>query len=189
MKILIETSARHIHLSAKDFEILFGKNANPIMKKELSQPGQFVCVEKVDIIGAEDEIKNVAILGPFREQTQVEVSLTDTRKLGIAAPIRDSGDLNDTPGCTLVGPKGSLKLAQGVIVARRHIHLDTVSSLKFNLKAGQLVKVKILSEFRSLIFDSVRVCIGKNFFPAMHIDTDEDNAAGIAASTYGEIII
>ena len=189
LKILVETSARHIHLNKKDFEILFGENAQPTIKKELSQPGQFACVEKVNIIGARDEIKNVAILGPFRDQTQVEVSLTDARKLGIAAPIRDSGDLNDTPGCTLVGPNGSLKLAQGVIVARRHIHLDPTTALKFKLKAGQLVKVKISSEFRSLIFDNVRVCISENFLPAMHIDTDEANAAGITSEIYGEILI
>ncbi len=189
MKVLVETSARHIHLSKKDFEVLFGKDAKPAIKKELSQPGQFVCVEKVDIIGAKNEIKNVAMLCPFREQTQVEISLTDARKLGIAAPIRDSGDLSGTPGCTLVGPSGALKLEQGVIIARRHIHLDPATALKFILENNQLAEVKITSESRSLIFDDVRVCINENFRPAMHIDTDEANAAGITSETYGEILI
>lgn len=189
MKVLVETSARHIHLSKKNFEILFGKNAKPTIKKELSQPGQFVCVEKVNIIGDRDTIKNVAILGPFREQTQVEISLTDARNLGIAAPIRDSGDLSGAPGCTLVGPNGDLKLAQGVIVARRHIHLDPATAVKFNLEGGRLVKVNVLSESRSLIFDDVRVCINENFRPAVHVDTDEANAAGITSETYGEILI
>ena len=189
MKILVETSARHIHLSETDFEVLFGENTKPTIKKELSQPGQFACVEKVDVIGARDEIENVAILGPFRNQTQVEISLTDARKLGVTAPIRDSGDLNGTPGCTLVGPKGSLQLAQGVIVARRHVHLDPSTAIKFNLEDRQLVKVKVLSEARPLTFDGVRVCVSENFLPAMHIDTDEANAAGVTATAYGEIII
>ncbi len=188
LKILIETSARHIHLSAHDFGTLFGENKNLMLKKELSQPGQFVCIEKVDIIGAKDGIKNVAILGPFRNQTQVEVSLTDVRKLGIAAPIRDSGDLNGTPGCTLVGTKGSLKLKQGLIVSRRHIHLDPRTACKFNLHDKQIVKVKVRSEKRALTFDDVRICVDENFLPAMHIDTDEANAAGIKSDTYGEII-
>lgn len=189
MRILVETSARHVHLSKKDFELLFGRNAKPTLKKELSQPGQFACVEKVDIIGTKGEIKSVTILGPFREQTQVEISLTDARRLGIAAPIRDSGDLNVTPGCTLVGQNGALKLEQGVIIARRHVHLDPATALKFNLDNGQFVKVKITSESRSLIFDDVRVCIKGNFRLAMHIDTDEANAAGITSETYGEILI
>lgn len=189
MKILVETSARHIHLSKKDFEILFGENATPTRKKELSQPGQFACVEKVDIIGTKGEIKSVTILGPFREQTQVEISLTDARKLGIAVPIRDSGDLSGTPGCTLVGPNGTLRLSQGVMVARRHIHLDPKTALNFNLEDRQLVQVKITSESRSLIFDDVRVCIDENFRPAVHVDTDEANAAGITFGTYGEVLI
>lgn len=188
MKISIETSARHIHLSQQDFEILFGKDAKPTIKKELSQPKQFVCLEKVDVIGDKDELKKVAVLGPFRTQTQVEISATDARKLGIAATIRDSGDLVNTPGCTLVGSKGSLNLAQGVIVARRHIHLDPATALKFNLQDRQLVKVKILSKQRPLIFDSVRICVNENFLPTMHIDTDEANAAGIDSLTYGEVI-
>lgn len=188
MEVLVEVSARHSHLSKKDFEILFGKNAKPTKKKELSQPGQFACVEKVDIIGDRDEIKNVAILGPFRERTQVEISLTDARKLGIAAPIRDSGDLSDSPGCVLVGPRGNLKLSQGVIVVRRHVHLDPATALNLNLADGQLVNVKVSSESRSLIFADVRVRISENFHPAMHIDTDEANAAGVASGACGEIL-
>lgn len=189
MKILVETSARHVHLTVSDFESLFGKNVKPTIKKELSQPGQFACVEKVDVIGDKDKIENVAILCPFRKQTQVEVSLTEARKLGIDAPIRASGNLANTPGCTLVGPSGVVKLQHGVIIAKRHIHIDPENAAKLNLKNNQIVKVSVPSSSRSLIFDEVRVCIDEEFLPAMHIDTDEANAAGIALGTYGEILL
>ena len=189
MKILIETSARHIHLSKHDFDILFGKNTALTIKKELSQPGQFVCNERVDLIGARNEIKSVALLGPFREQTQVEVSLTDAMRLGIDAPIRDSGDLSSTPGCVLVGPEGRLDLSMGVIVARRHIHLDPQNAITLNVKNNQIVSVKVLSKLRSLVFEEVKIYVSESFYPAMHIDTDEANAAGIGAFSTGEVIL
>ena len=188
MKILVETSARHVHLSFNDFKILFGKNAKLTLKKNLSQPGQFACFERVNILGSKSEISNVSILGPFREQTQVELSLTDSINLGIDVPIRLSGNISNTPGCTLVGPKGKVILSNGVIVAKRHIHLDLDTAQKFNLENNQNVKVKIDTEVRSLIFDDVVVRIDKNFSPAMHIDTDEANAAGIKGTIYGDII-
>lgn len=189
MKILVETSARHIHLSQHDFEILFGKNAKLTIRKSLSQPSQFACNERVNIVGPKNEIQNVSILGPLRNQTQVEISLTDARKLGLNAPIRDSGNLTGTSGCTLVGPMGDLNIYEGVIAAKRHIHIDPQSAEKFNLKDNQIVKVKITSEQRSLIFDDVIVRVNENFSPAMHIDTDEANAAGINSNVYGEIIL
>ena len=189
MKILVETSARHVHLSLNDFEVLFGKNAKLTLKKGLSQPGQFACFERVNIIGSKNEISNVSVLGPFRKQTQVEISLTDSIKLGIDAPIRLSGNILNTPGCILVGPNGKINLSNGVIVAKRHIHLDLDTAQKFNLANNQNVKVKVETEVRSLIFDDVMVRIDKNFSPAMHIDTDEANAAGIKCAIYGDIII
>lgn len=189
MKILVETSARHIHLSQQDFEILFGKNTKLTIRKNLSQPGQFACNERVTIIGPKNEIQNVSILGPLRAQTQVEISLTDARKLGLNVPIRESGDLADSPGCTLVGPKGPLNISEGVIAAKRHIHIDPKSAESFNLQDGQNVKVKITSEYRSLIFDDVLVRVNENFSPAMHIDTDEANATGINSNVYGEILL
>ena len=189
MKILVETSARHIHLSQHDFEILFGKNAKLTIRKSLSQPGQFACNERVSIIGPKNKIQSVPILGPLRNQTQVEISLTDARKLGLNVLIRDSGNLAGTSGCTLVGPMGELNISDGVIAAKRHIHIDPKSAENFNLKDEQYVKVKIYSEHRSLIFDDVVVRVNENFSPAMHIDTDEANAAGINSNVYGEIIL
>lgn len=189
MKILVETSARHIHLSQQDFEILFGKNTKLTIRKNLSQPGQFACNERVTIIGPKNEIQNVSILGPLRAQTQVEISLTDARKLGLNVPIRESGDLADSPGCTLVGPKGQLNISEGVIAAKRHIHIDPKAAENFSLQDGQNVKVKITSEHRSLIFDDVLVRVHENFSPAMHIDTDEANATGINSNVYGEILL
>lgn len=115
--------------------------------------------------------------------------MTEARKLGIDAPIRASGNLANTPGCTLVGPSGVVKLQHGVIIAKRHIHIDPENAAKLNLKNNQIVKVSVPSSSRSLIFDEVRVCIDEEFLPAMHIDTDEANAAGIALGTYGEILL
>ena len=140
-------------------------------------------MERLTIIGPSDKIENVSILGPLRDQTQVEISLTDARRLGIAAPIRISGDVYDTPGCTLVGPSGSVVIQNGVIVAKRHVHLDLKSAQEFNLKNNQFVSVRIQSELRSLIFEDVIVRVSENFLPVMHIDTDEANAAGISNTT------
>lgn len=189
MKILIETSARHVHLSQNDLETLFGKDYNLTHKKELSQPGQFVSNERVTIKGPKCEICGVSILGPVRMNTQVEVSLTDARKLGINATVRESGDINGTPGCLIVGPCGEVKLDKGVIAAKRHIHLDNKTAEKYGLKNGQTVSVKINSNERSLIFGDVILRVDENFASAMHIDTDESNAAGFKGSAEGEILI
>ncbi|MDQ5983451.1 MAG: Phosphate propanoyltransferase [Eubacteriales bacterium SKADARSKE-1] len=189
MKILIEMSARHVHLSQKDLEILFGSGYSLTHKKDLSQPGQFASNEKVTIKGPKGEICGISVIGPIRKSTQVELSLTEARKLGITAPIRESGDINETPGCLLVGPFGEVELDKGVIAAKRHIHLDDKTAEKYGIKNKQVVSVKINSSERSLIFGNVIIRVSKNFVPAMHIDTDESNSAGLSGKAEGEIIV
>lgn len=190
MKILVETSARHIHLSRSNFEVLFGSGAELVVQKELSQPGEFVSTARLEVVGPKNKFAKVAVLGPLRAQTQVEVSLTDSINLGFNVPVRDSGDLAGTPGCVLVGPNGTLEVPHGVIIAKRHIHMDPDSAGKNNLSDGQTVRVAVQTAHRSLVFENVIVRISENFAPAMHIDTDEANAAGIVAGpTYGEVLI
>ena len=127
-KVLVETSARHVHLTEEQIEVLFGKGAKLTHKKDLSQPGQFACEERVTVVGPKRQIERVIILGPARKAGQVEVSFTDARTLGIDAPVRESGDVAGTPGCKLVGPCGELDLEEGVIVAKRHVHLDPATA-------------------------------------------------------------
>ena len=157
-------------------------------KKDLSQPGQFACEERVSVIGPKGEMKGVSILGPVRPASQVELSLTDARKIGIAAPIRESGDIAGTPGCKLVGPAGEVELKEGVIAAKRHIHLDPAAAEKFSLNDKQVVCVKLESDGRSLTFGDVVVRVSPKFAPAMHIDTDESNAARLKGTVDGEIL-
>ena len=186
-KILVETSARHVHLSAEHIEALFGKGATLTNKKELSQPGQYACEERVKLVGPKKEIANVIILGPARPATQVEISFTDARTLGVTAPVRESGDVAATPGLKLVGPAGEVDLAEGVIIAKRHIHLTPEAAAQFNVQDKEIVKVKIDSE-RTTIFDDVVIRVSEKFAPAMHIDTDEANAACAFGACYGEIV-
>lgn len=187
-KIMVEVSARHVHLSPADLNTLFGEGAVLTNKKDLSQPGQFACVERVDLIGPKSEIKNVSILGPTRKDTQVEISLTDARKLGVTAPIRESGDVAGSGVCKIVGPKGEIELKQGVIIAKRHIHLTPEAAKEFGLQDKQVVRVQCNSEERSLIFGDVVIRVSEKFSPAMHIDTDEANAAGLGFTSDGEIL-
>ena len=189
MKLVVETSARHVHLSEKDLEALFGAGHKLTNKKDLSQPGEFACEERVDIIGPKKEIKNVIILGPTRPATQVEVSLTDARTLGIDAPIRESGDVAGSGACKLVGPAGEAELSEGVIIAKRHAHLRPQDAQQFGVKDKQTVQVKIKSADRTLIFDDVVIRVRETFMPYMHIDTDEANACGAAGNVEGEIIV
>ena len=186
-KVLVETSARHVHLSAEHIEALFGKGATLTNKKELSQPGQYACEERVKLVGPKKEIANVIILGPARPATQVEISFTDARTLGVTAPVRESGDVAGTPGLKLVGPAGEVELAEGVIIAKRHIHLTPEAAAQFNVQDKEIVKVKIDSE-RTTIFDDVVIRVSEKFAPAMHIDTDEANAACAFGACYGEIV-
>lgn len=188
-KILVEISARHCHLSDADLEVLFGEGHKLHNIKELSQPGQYATEERVSIKGPKGQMDRVIVLGPTRNSTQVEVSATDARSLGINAPIRMSGDIETSAGCTLIGPAGEIELEQGVIIAKRHIHATPKEASEFGIKDGDIVSVRIDTQERSLTFDDVAVRVNPNFSAAMHIDTDEGNAANVAGSTMGTIII
>lgn len=189
MKVMVETSAHHVHVTKETFETLYGKGATLTNKKDLSQPGQFACAEKVTVVGPRGEMK-MSILGPERNADQVEVSLTDARKLGIAAPVRESGDIAGTPGCKLVGPEGEVEIECGVIAAKRHIHLDPATAEEFGLADKQIVSVKVGENTgRATIFGDVVIRVSKSYAPAMHIDTDESNAAGLGGTVDGEILV
>ena len=186
--VLIETSARHVHVSRADLDILFGEGYELTHKKDLSQPGQFACEERVAVVGTKGSFPAVSILGPIRPATQVELSLTDARSIGVVAPIRESGDIAGTGSCKLVGPKGEVEIDCGVIAAKRHIHATPADAEKYGLADKQVVSVKIESDGRSLVFGDVVVRVNPNFALAMHIDTDEANAVCPATGTMGEII-
>lgn len=188
-QVLVEISARHVHVSQEDLETLFGKNYELTVKKELSQPGQFACEERVKVIGAKGEFPAVSILGPCRKDTQVELSLTDARSIGVAAPVRESGDIEGSGVCKLVGPAGEVELTKGVIAAKRHIHATTADAEKMGLTNGEIVSVEIpTSNGRNLTFGDVVVRVSDSYALAMHIDTDEANAAGMAPNTMGTVI-
>ena len=187
-KVLVETSARHLHLSQEDLDTLFGPGYQLTNKKDLSQPGQFACVERVDVVGPKKTLAGVTILGPVRGKSQVELSLTDARSIGVDAPVRESGDVAGSGACRLVGPKGEVELKEGVIAAKRHIHMTPADAEAFGLKDKDEVSVKIDSNGRSLIFGDVVVRVSPKFALAMHIDTDESNAGCVAPGTMGEVI-
>lgn len=184
---IVETSARHVHVTQEDLEILFGKGATLTHKKDLSQPGQFACEERVTVVGPKKELANVSILGPVRPETQVELSATDARSIGIAAPVRESGDLNGSGPCKIVGPCGEVEIAQGVIVAKRHIHMTPADAEQFGVKDKDIVCVKIESPERSAILCDTVVRVSEKYALAMHIDTDESNAVGAGREQTGEI--
>ena len=185
-QILVETSARHVHLDAASVEILFGKGRKLTPKKDLSQPGQFACEEKVTVIGPKGSLK-ATVLGPERSANQVELSLTDARAIGLSLKIRESGDIADTAGCILEGPAGRVEMKEGVIAAKRHIHMTPEDAQRFGVSDKQIVSVKVNSD-RPLIFGDVVVRVSDKFALAMHIDTDESNAAASCGATYGEIV-
>lgn len=187
-QFIVETSARHIHLTEEDFKALFGADAKLTKKKDLSQPGQFACEERVTIKGTKKDLAGVSILGPFRKQSQVELSATDARSIGLPIVIRESGVLADTPGCVVVGPKGEITLKEGVIVAKRHIHATEEDALELGVKDKDIVSVKVSTPERSLIFGDVVVRVSPSYALAMHIDTDESNAAGMVPGVMGEIV-
>ena len=186
--VLIETSARHIHVSRRVLDILFGEGYELTNKKDLSQPGQYACEERVQVIGPKGSFPAVSILGPVRPETQVELSAGDARSIGVKAPIRESGDLEGSGGCKLVGPKGEVELNDGVIIAKRHIHMTPADAEKYNLVDKQIVSVKADSDGRALIFGDVIVRVSPSYALAMHIDTDESNAAFATPGLEGEII-
>ena len=175
---LLEVSAHHIHLSQEHVEALFGEGHQLTWHSDLSQPGQFACKEILTLVGPKGKIERIRVLGPTRKETQIEIAMTEQFKLGIHPPIRESGDLNGTPGCILEGPKGSVQIEKGVICAARHIHMTPEDALRYGLKDKAIVRVKVRGE-RELIFGDVLVRVNPNYKMAMHIDTDEANAANL----------
>ena len=187
-QILVETSARHVHLTEADMKTLLGEGQELTVKKMLSQPGQFASNERISLVGPKGTIKNVLILGPTRPATQVEISLTDARALGITVPVRESGDIEGSGAVKLVGPAGEVDLTQGAIAAMRHIHLDPATAEELGVTDKQIVSAKVCTGNRSLTFGEVVVRVSEKFAPAVHIDTDEANAAGCSGEVYAEII-
>ena len=187
-EVLIETSARHIHVSQADLETLFGAGYELTHKKDLSQPGQFACEERVAVVGDKGSFPAVSILGPVRPDTQVELSASDARSIGVVAPCRESGDVAGSGACKLVGPKGEVELKEGVIVAKRHIHATPADAEKYGLSDKQIVDVKVESDGRTLTFGDVIVRVNPAYALAMHIDTDESNAAFATPGMMGEIL-
>lgn len=187
-KFLVEVSARHIHLSREDMDILFGAGSELHPVKELSQPGQFAAEEKVTLVGPKGK-SSVRVLGPLRDETQVELSLTDARSLGVTAMVRESGDLEGTTGgLTLVGAAGEKAITSGVIAAKRHVHMTPADAERFGVENGEIVNVKIDTDGRSLVFGDTVIRVSEKYALAMHIDTDEANAAAISGTAEGTII-
>ena len=187
-EILVETSARHIHLNEEQFHILCGPDAKLEVRAPLSQPGQFVSTTRLDVVGPKRTLANVSILGPFRKSAQVEISATDARTIGVPCVIRESGDTAGSAPIKLVGPCGELELAEGCIVAKRHIHMTPADAIEFGVENGQVVKLEVNCPGRSLTFGDVVVRVRDDFALACHIDTDESNAAGCAGTVYGKLI-
>ncbi len=184
---IVETSARHVHVTQEHLEILFGKGAVLTKKKDLSQPGQFACEERVEVVGPKKSLANVSILGPVRPATQVELSATDARSIGITAPIRESGDVAGSAGCKLIGPCGEVEISEGVIIAKRHIHLTPADAEELGVKDKDVVYVKVDTDGRKAILGDVVCRVSEKFARAMHIDTDEANAISATPSLMGEI--
>lgn len=187
--IMIETSARHLHVTQEVLETLFGEGYVLTPKKDLSQPGQFACEERVQVIGPKKSFPAVSILGPVRPETQVELSASDARTIGVQAFVRESGDVAGTAPCKLIGPKGEVDIDCGVIVAKRHIHMTPADATEYGVEDKQIVSVKVETDERSLIFGDVVVRVSPKYALAMHIDTDEANAALVKPDTCGEIIL
>ena len=189
-QFIVETSARHVHVTQETLEILFGAGHTLTPTKYLSQPGQFASEEQVDVVGPKNTLKRVRILGPVRPENQVELALTDARAIGVTAPVRESGDVAGSGACKLVGPCGEVELKEGVIAAKRHIHMTPEDAEVFSVKDKDVVSVKVIPpvEGRALIFGDVVVRVSPKYALAMHIDTDESNAACAVNGTMGEIV-
>lgn len=187
-EVMVEISARHVHVTKEDLETLFGAGYELTVKKELSQPGQYASNEKVRVVGAKGEFPAVSILGPCRKATQVEISLTDARSIGVVAPVRESGDIAGSGACKLVGPCGEVELTEGVIAAKRHIHMNSAEAEAAGVANGDIVSVEIPSEGRKLTFGDVVIRVADGFVKAMHIDTDEANAAAMKPNATGIIV-
>ena len=190
MEVLVETSARHLHVTQEVLETLFGKGYELTKKKDLSQPGQYACAERVDVVGPKKTLAGVSILGPVRPSTQVELSLTDARSIGVNAPVRESGDIAGSGACKLVGPCGEVEISEGVIAAKRHIHMTTADAERMGLTDKQIVSVQVAcGNGRDLTFGDVVVRVSASYATRMHIDTDEANAASIAGEVEGVVIL
>ena len=187
LKIMVEGSGRHVHMSKEDLNALFGEGFELSAKKHLSQPGEFMSESRVDVTGPKGTIKGVGILGPCRKATQVELSFTDTNALGLKLPVRESGDLAGSGSVTLTGPSGSIELKEGAIIAKRHIHLTEETAQKYGIADKEIVQVKIVSE-RTTIFDDVVARVSAKYADTMHLDYDEINAAAAFGSLTGEVI-
>ena len=187
MKLPIALSNKHVHLSQADVDALFGEGYQLTPFKPLSQPGQYACEEKVDLVGPKGTIKGVRVLGPVRPESQVEVSLADARGLGLAVPVRQSGDVEGTPAFKLVGPKGEVECEKGIIVAARHIHMSLEDAEKFGVKDKDVVSVKT-EGLRGLTFHNVLVRASEKFALEMHVDIEEGNAAGVKNGDLVELI-
>lgn len=187
-EFIVETSARHVHVTQETLEILFGKGHALTKKKDLSQPGQFACEERVEVVGPKKSLVGVSILGPCRKANQVELSATDARSIGIAAPIRESGDTAGSGACKLVGPCGEVELPEGVIVAKRHIHLTKADAAELGVKDKDVVWVKLETPERKAVLGDVVCRVSDSYAKAMHIDTDEANAIGSVPGQTGVIV-
>lgn len=181
----LEASGRHVHVTKEQALTLFGHPLTP--KRPLSQPGQYLAQERVTVIGPKGEFENVAVLGPERKEAQVEISLTDGRTLGIAPPVRLSGDVAGSPGAVLVGPRGRVELTQGVVAAQRHIHLTPEDAARFGVRDKQVVKLQALTD-RPLTFSDVAVRVSPEFASFAHLDYDEANACGFRKGDLGRIV-
>ena len=186
-EVKIGLSNKHLHLRPADVDILFGAGHQLTPTKDLTQPGQFACDEKVDIVGPKGVLKGIRVLGPARPETQVELAATDARAIGIKAPVRESGKLDGTPGCKLIGPAGEIELDHGVIVALRHVHLSPSQAAALGVKDKDVVSIKVEGE-RGLIFNNVLVRSGDAHFGEIHLDTDEGNAAGLGPDSIGILV-
>lgn len=185
--IEVEASGRHVHLSRSDVDTLFGPGYQLTKVKDLSQPGQYACQERVSVTGPKGTLNNVVVLGPERKDTQVEVSLTDALVIGVKSPVRQSGDITGTPGVTISNGDKKIHLEKGLIVAKRHVHMTPEDASKFNVVDGEIVKVKVFGE-RPLIFDDMVIRVHKDFRTYIHIDYDEANACGYTKGTWGMIL-
>ncbi len=195
LKFIVETSARHVHLTQEAVETLFGKGHELTPRKYLSQPGQYASTDKVEVIGFNKKdpngprpSANFSILGPTRNVNQVEVSFTDARNLGLTAPVRESGDVAGSGKCTIKGPCGEIDLEEGVIVAKRHIHMTPKDAQDFGVSNGQMVSVLIEGTGRATIFEDVVIRVSEKYALAMHIDTDECNASAAFGTVFGTIV-
>lgn len=183
--IPLEASGRHVHVTRQQAMTLFGHGLTP--KRDLSQPGQYLSNERVTVKGPKGEFQNVAVLGPERKEAQVEISLTDSRTLGVNPPIRPSGDVANSPGCVLIGPKGTVTISQGIIAAQRHIHMTPEDARHFHVTDKQVVSLKTFTS-RPLVFEDVLVRVSKDYATYAHLDYDEANACGFHDGDLGRIL-